>query len=708
MTEVNFGRHILIDGLPNNVTPDKRELFKRHFSRRITEVLGHDQINLQLLQDRETALVKGAILSCVTEEQAEAALAKLNRFPFTKTSILTTYRWSSLEEARQDLGPYVPPTLPDGDEEEEAELVHNMAEDPEARPQFLVKGGASFDCEWYWFNWEKNEPELYRRRKLGSEDPLNRWSEVDRTNKKLSSGMICGPLPVSRPLPVWSTYGSMVISQHEKGLRVWAGRSMRLHFEITLDVNAFMVSPCEKYIIVQTPKDISIINLRTAKKIRTIGNLDLHSDDLWPVMRFSADDSLVVVCKTTVRAPDSATVPEGQLNIYPSETMKLLKGDGSAGHTFSVRGLYKAEWNPVVDTQMGYVCELGPNQGWKAVVADMVVNEDGEVEQRVLNERNFLLASRLDMLWHPAGTFLCVKVSSMKGPTEYFLFHIAERNVPITRLSIKRGYIPTRFAWQTGGDKFAVLLKKDGVGSGLGETGFLQIFMIGKQGPKVQHEVPTSATHLFWAPHGGRLAAANFDKSLLHFFVLHDNNTITDKNKLSGVNATNCEWDPTGRYFAVWVSSIHEQAMSAQYRIFDYTGNELYRKAVKTFSHFAWRPLPPTLVDSAQMKKVRESMKMLLHDYEATAAALKAASEEQVEKERKLKEDEYVKKMKQLAEQATRDKLTEIREEEYANSKWVRYNNSRIKALPEEERTVHEDVTESHVVSRRLVTSSKK
>ena len=172
MSDINFGRHILIDGLPNNVTPDKRELFKRHFLRRITEVLGNDQINLHLLQDRETALVKGAILSCVTEEQAEAALAKLNRFPFTKTSILTTYRWSSLEEARQELGPYVPPTLPD--EEEEAELVHNMADDPEARPQFLVKGGAAFDCEWYWFNWEKNEPELYRRRKLSSEDPLNR------------------------------------------------------------------------------------------------------------------------------------------------------------------------------------------------------------------------------------------------------------------------------------------------------------------------------------------------------------------------------------------------------------------------------------------------------------------------------------------------------------------------------------------------------
>ncbi|KAG5503872.1 hypothetical protein JIQ42_07390 [Leishmania sp. Namibia] len=703
MTDVGFNRHILIDGLPNNVTPDKRELFQRHFSRRIGELLGGERFSLHLLTDPETALLSGAILSCVTEAQAEAALAKLNRFPFTKSAVLTTYRWSSLEEARVDDGPYVPPPMADdGDEEEEAELVHNMAEDPEARPQFLIKSGMSFDCDWYWFNWEKNEPDLYRRRKISKDDPLCRWSEVDRDNKKLSSGMVCSALPVARPLPVWSTYGSMVISQHEKGLRVWAGRSMRLHFEITMDINAFMVSPCEKYIIVQTPKDISIINLRTAKKIRTIGNLDLHSDDLWPVMRFSADDSLVVVCKTGYRPMDSTEVPDGHLNIYVSETMKLLKGVGSSGHSFAIPGLYKAEWNPVVGTQMAYICELGPNQGWKAVVADMVVNEDGEVEQRVLNERNFLVATRLDMLWHPAGTFLCVRVAA-KGPTEYFLFHVAERNVPITRLSIKRGYIPTRFAWQTGGDKFAVLLKRDGVGAGLGETGVLQIFMIGKQGPKVLHEVATSATHLFWAPHGGRLAAANFDKSLLHFFVLHDNNTITDKNKLSGISATNCEWDPTGRYFAVWVSSIHEQALTPQYRIFDYTGNELFKKAIKPLSHFAWRPMPPTLLTPGDMKKARDMLKTLMRDYEATAIALKAEEQERIDKERKSKEEDYIKRMKIAARYAEERALEQTREEQRANSKWVRYNNNRLKALPEEEHIIHEDVTEYHVVSRRQV-----
>ncbi|KAK7196229.1 translation initiation factor [Novymonas esmeraldas] len=700
MTDVSFGRHILIDGLPSNVTPDKRELFQRHFSRRIGELLGGEKFSLHLLSDPETALVSGAILSCLTETQAEAALAKLNRFAFTKAAVLTTYRWSALEEAREDDGPYVPPPMAHADDEEGEELVHNMAEDAEARPQFLIKSGMTFDCDWYWFNWEKNEPELYRRRKISKEDPLGRWSEVDREAKKLSSGMVCSALPAARPLPVWSTYGSMVISQHEKGLRVWSGRSMRLHFEITMDINAFMVSPCEKYIIVQTPKDISIINLRTAKKIRTIGNLDLHSDDLWPIMRFSADDSLVVVCKTGYRAMDSTEVPEGHLNIYTSETMKLLKGDGSSGHSFAIPGLYKAEWNPVVGTQMAYVCELGPNHGWKAVVADMVMNEDGEVEQRVLNERNFLVATRLDMLWHPAGTFLCVRVAS-RGPTEYFLFHVAERNVPITRLSIKRGFSPTRFAWQTGGDKFAVLLKRDGVGSGLGETGLLQIFAIGKQGPKVLHEVATSATNLFWAPRGGRLAAANFDKSLLHFFVVHDNNTITDKSKLSGVSATSCEWDPTGRYFAVWVSTIHEQTLASQFRIFDYTGNELYKKTVKPFSHFAWRPLPPTLLSNAEVKKTRDSMKTLLHDYETTALARKAQEQERLERERNQKEEEYIKRMRAVARFAEEKGTAQTREEERARSKWVRYNNNRLKALPEEELTVHEDVTEYLTVSRR-------
>lgn len=700
----SFARHIVIDGLPNNVTPDKRDTFERHCHRRFSELLGHSQFNLQLLVDQKTALVTGAIISCSTEEVAEAALAKLNRFPLTKSAILSTYRWSSLQNAREQDDEYVPPRLPE-EAEGEADFVHNMAEDMDARPQFIIKGGMSMDCEWYWLNWERGEPELYRRPKFSKDDPLRNWSEEDRTAKKLSDGIICSVVNAARPLPVWSTYGSMVISQHFPGLRIWGGRSMHLLFEIVQEVNAFLVSPGEKYMVVRSSKDISVYNLRTAKKIRTIGNLDLHSDYSWPLMRFSADDTLISVCKTTHRMASGTEVPEGHLNIYTAETMKLLK-DSAAGHTFSVPGLQKAEWNPIVDTQMAYVCVLGPNQGWKVVVANIIVKEDGEVEQQVICERNFLVATELDMLWHQAGTFLSVKVSSKTG-TEFFLMHVEERSVPVIRLVVKKGYTPSRFAWQTGGDRFALILEKEGASAGLGETSILQILGISKQGPKVLYEIPTGATRLFWAPQGGRLVAANFKKSLLHFITLGDKD-ISDKGKLSSITATNAEWDPTGRYFAVWVSSVNGESLAPQYRIYDYTGVEIYKRMITPFSHFAWRPLPPSLLTNTELKKVDESMKMVLHDYEATAAERCKEELARVQAERKEKETEFIKKMQAIAKMAESERLAEQRRDEQSRSKWVRFWNTRVKALPEDKRTVHEEVTESRVISRRLVASGVK
>uniref|UniRef100_A0A0A9VUS1 Eukaryotic translation initiation factor 3 subunit B n=1 Tax=Lygus hesperus TaxID=30085 RepID=A0A0A9VUS1_LYGHE len=137
----------------------------------------------------------------------------------------------------------------------------------------------------------------------------------------------------------------MVISQQAKGLRVWGGRNMHLLFEIPSEVEAFLVSPCEKYIVIKTANDLSVHNMRTAKKIRTLTNLDLNNEDLWPVTRFSADDTLVAVCKTgyNLAAPD--VIGSGKLNIYIASTMKMLQSNNKVpqGHTFEISGLYKAE-----------------------------------------------------------------------------------------------------------------------------------------------------------------------------------------------------------------------------------------------------------------------------------------------------------------------------------------------------------------------------
>lgn len=701
----NTSRHIIINGLPNNVTPEKRGAFQRHAERKFADLLGHSQFNLVFLTDQETGLVSGAFMTCATEADAEAAMAKLNLYHFTRSDVLQTYRWSALTRARGDEEDYVAPTLPE-QSADGADFSNNMAEDEQARPQYLIKGGLALDCEWHWFDWEKNEPTLYRRPNIRKDDSIGRWSEMDRAGKELRQGLVSSLASVVRPMPTWSTYGTMMISEHGTGLRVWGGRTMALLFEVPEDVEAFMTSPCEKFIVIKTVNDLSVWNLRTARKIRTLGNLDLHTDDLWPITRFSADDSLVAVCKTGY-FPDSTDVGVGRLNIYVSENMRVVRGSDMAAtsHTFAIPGLYKADWNPAVGTQMAYVSFLGDNQGWKVVIANIEYDEEDNVaHQDVLTQRNFLNAVRLDMLWHPAGTHLSVKVT-LKKSVEYCLFHITPRNVAAIQLQVKPGHSAERFSWQPGGDYFAIILEKPaatGV-SALSETSLLQIQSIKHNKPKVLYEMPTSATHLFWAPKGTRLCAVNFAKSLVHFIHINDSGVVVDRNKLSNISGTDAQWDPTGRFFATWVSTLRNTTMASQYRIFDYNGNELFRKVSKPFSHLAWRPLPASLLVDEEVKAVKDSMKLLLDNHEAAIEARAGEELAKVRKEQEELEANYMRKMRDLARKAEQQKLLEKRTELEESSRWSKYWTRRIQALPEADRTIHEEVVEERVTSRRLV-----
>ncbi|CCW69679.1 unnamed protein product [Phytomonas sp. Hart1] len=710
-TKENFARHIILNGLPNNITPDKREKFQNAFSKKITDVLGHSRFNLHVVMDAEAGLAKGAFLSFATETDAETALAKLNMYHFTKTSIITTYRWSALENAKMGEEEYVPPPAME-EEGAEEDFLHNMAMDEQGRPQFIVKGGLAMDCEWYWFDWERKEPVLYRRPNVRKEDPLGKWSEMDRRDKSLRAGLVSSVLPVARPLPVWSTYGTMMISQQMKGLRIWGGRSMHLLFEVMEGVEAFMVSSSERYIVTKTDKEVSVWNMRTAKKIRTLGNLDLHSDDLWPIVRFSADDTLVAVCKVGYNPNEMVPPTAGRLSLYIARNMRLIQGSTSQErlqYTFSIPGLYKAEWNPNVKTQIAYVVALGPKEGWKLVIANMHVDEENNIAtEEQLIQRHFLQATSLDMLWNPAGVHLSIK-ATLKNTTEYFLFHIGSRSVAAMQLLIKPGFSAGRFAWQQKGDYFATILNKvqDTNASGgaqlLSDHGLLQIHTIKNNKLKLLLDLSTSMTHLFWSPKGSSLVAVNFDKSILHFLSITDEGGVEEHNKLSGVSATDCQWDPTGRFFATWVSSLRNTTMAPQYRIFNYNGTELFRKDSKPFSHFSWRPLPPSLLAEAEVRTVKGSLRKLLADYEATAKEKLAAEEQKVARKKKDVEDTYTKRMNDLARKMRDQRLNQKKIELQDSSRWTRYWPSRIRALSEEQRIIHEDLTEERIISRRQI-----
>lgn len=121
-----------------------------------------------------------------------------------------------------------------------------------------------------------------------------------------------------------------------------------------------------------------------------------------------------------------------------------------------------------------------------------------------------------------------------------------------------------------------------------------------------------------------------------------------DHNKLSNISVTDCQWEPTGRFFASWVSSLRDTPMQPHFRIFDYNGNELYRKESKPFSHFIWRPLLPSLLNDEDVKGVRESMKMIVEEYEQNSALRREEERKRVLQQKQDQERAFVKKMQDI------------------------------------------------------------
>ncbi|KAG8341781.1 putative Eukaryotic translation initiation factor eIF2A [Trypanosoma vivax] len=695
MSEDNdMSRNIIVNGLPNNVTPEKRLAFQKHMTKKVAEVLGHGQFSIHLVPDEETELITGAFISFGTVAQAEDALARLNLYHITKTDVFTTYRWSALQAAGAPAEEYVPPEV---GEDVDTDLVHTMAEDPMVRPQFFIKQGESFDIEWYWYNYSTNKIELYRKPSALKTDSVGQWTEMDRRQKRLAPGLVYGTLTSTRPMPAWSTYGRLVISQHKSGIKIWGGRQMNMLFEVQeLDINAFLVSPQEKYLVVKTLNDVSVWDIHEAKKIRTLGGLDLVDLEKWPITRYNAKDDLVAISQAS-----DASDRSGKLFIYRADTMRVLQGAPATkpmSFTFAVPGLKVAEWNPVVAQQMAIIADSGPEQGWKIIIQNLIVT-DNRVEARTITQRNYMRVERLDLLWHPQGTHLVVKLTK-PDVTEYVVFVVGANDAAEHHLPVERHLSAGRFAWRPSGPHFAIIFDDQKKNDMLGDKSVIRVYSIDKKIAQLA-SYTTSATYIFWAPRGSRLVAANYEKSTLQFYSINDRGSVVVRERVTAP-VTDTAWDPTGRFFASWVSVLRATG-DHQFRVFDMNGRELMQKQVRQLSHFSWRPLAESLLTPAEVQKVRENLREYSKRYQDELDKQKEREMEEENRKLREKEEKYVKRMHDIAQHHAKKGLTREREELVASSRWNRWWASRLKSLPADEMYVKDFITEERIIQQRLL-----
>lgn len=99
---------------------------------------------------------------------------------------------------------------------------------------------------------------------------------------------------------------------------------------------------------------------------------------------------------------------------------------------------------------------------------------------------------------------------------------------------------------------------------------------------------------------------------------------------------TDIEWDPSGRYIATY-GSIWMNSMESGYQIWDFKGSLVQEGKLEKFKQLLWRPRPPTLLTTAEQKKIRKNLREYSRQFEEQDQ-LEAANEntELVEKRTRL------------------------------------------------------------------------
>jgi len=121
--------------------------------------------------------------------------------------------------------------------------------------------------------------------------------------------------------------------------------------------------------------------------------------------------------------------------------------------------------------------------------------------------------------------------------------------------------------------------------------------------------------HLFWSPAGQYIVLADLRSSsgLLEFVNTADFTVLATTEHFQ---ASDVEWDPTGRY-VVTVCSFWKAKVDTGYWVWSFQGKILKRNTQPGFCQLLWRPRPPTLLSQAQMDEIMKNLRKYSSQFES-------------------------------------------------------------------------------------------
>lgn len=623
---------VLIDQIPGDVGPEKLEKLKSVMEKKIQGKLeeagleGIEMTRLELPLNEETNLNEGfAIVSFKSEQKATQFAACFNNFKMTKKSVWKTYNLSEIDKYSRVPETWEAPPKP---------VMNYDIKDFEGylndeNDQFLImaKGNVRVQLNQCGYGAGKSMAPtgpvtVWEKAELGSED----WASV-----------------------VWSPKGTyvLVFDKYERGIGCFGGSDMnrpKHRFSVPCAFNASF-SPDEQYIMIQSgvtdmnecfiesevKPEVSIWSVQEGKCVKSYkfppGS---YCAEAWERFQWSPSGRYLATTKTDYLCIFDVWNNFATLDDPESPSGKFLHIPGLKSYTFS----------PTED----HICYWVPEAGERPL--RVCVRELPTFKQ--IRVKNLFKVKELEMMWHPQGKYLAVKVSkTLKGKKGFLfnsfeLFHMHEKEVPVDTVDlldhtypydVDTGALKTEklgtMAWEPKGDRFCVMYGPNDVVTKVQ----VKILKMNTDGVSKAAHLPvvertTMFNHLFWSPTGRYLILAQLKRGQSSGGALEwldvDGASFTEASKYNPKKTkelakpvsvststhqfvTDMEWDPTGRYVVSSASALYHK-MENGYIIWNFLGREIFVQKIEGMQVIKWRPRPVSKLSAKQVKSIKANI----------------------------------------------------------------------------------------------------
>eukprot|EP01133_Synstelium_polycarpum_P006916 gene6916-8042_t len=383
----------------------------------------------------------------------------------------------------------------------------------------------------------------------------------------------------------WSNSGSYLVTLHPDGVALYGGENWsKVGLFEHRGVQLVDFSPEDKYLITfspvanDNPKDPKVLS---GKKLR--GFLSPPKESFsWPSFHWSAKDKYF-----------ARQFEDKGINIYEAPSCNLLDNKITA-----IARIKDFSWSPT-DLLLCYFVPCTKELPGKISILEVPT-------YKILAEKNIWEANDARMHWQNQGDFLCVKIDKLtklkKGApivSNFELFRLHEAKIPIENFEIANTI--KAFAWEPRGKKLCIIHgeHRHDMTVSFYEVQKLKVALLSKLERRKLNTI-------YWSPRGTYILLATVgDTGELEFYNTADCETMATGEHLQ---CTGVDWNPSGRYVTTYVSYWKVQTDTG-FRIWSFAGEPVYNVLKDRFYQFVWRPRPPLILSSKDMKSIKTKLK---------------------------------------------------------------------------------------------------